>query len=105
MSTSASPASAGRWTSSITPVDVSLCAHAMTSASGSAVGCGAVPGSELTTIGSSRNVAPGQLLQRLRTDLRGSAAEPSVGGQELGGDLDGSVVGHAAMLLIAGARP
>jgi hypothetical protein len=42
----------------MTPVDVSLWAQAMTSASGSAFGTGAVPGSALTTIGSSRNGAP-----------------------------------------------
>ena len=62
MSTSASPRSAGRWTSTITPVEVSLCAQAMTSASGSAVGVGAVPGSELTMIGSWRNGAPAAAL-------------------------------------------
>ena len=50
--------SAGRATGTITPVEVSLCAHAITSAPGSATGSGASPGSASTTIGSARNGAP-----------------------------------------------
>ncbi len=41
----------------MTPVDVSLCAHAMTSASASLTGAGASPGGADTTIGSARNGA------------------------------------------------
>jgi hypothetical protein len=41
----------------MTPVDVSLCAQAITSADGSDVGSGAVPGSDATTIGSFRKGA------------------------------------------------
>ena len=54
-STSASPASAGRRTSTITPVEVSLCAQAIASAAGSATGSGAPPGSASTSTGSPRN--------------------------------------------------
>jgi hypothetical protein len=46
-----------RSTPTITPVDVSLCAHATTSADGSEVGAGASPGSALTMIESCRNGA------------------------------------------------
>lgn len=55
MSTSASPEPSGRCTGTATPVEVSLWAHAMASTDGSACGAGAVPGSVLTTIGSSMN--------------------------------------------------
>jgi hypothetical protein len=41
----------------MTPVEVSLCAQATTSASGSEVGGGASPGSACATIGSSRKGA------------------------------------------------
>ena len=41
----------------MTPVEVSLCAQAMTSAAGSARGSGASPGSASITIGSARNGA------------------------------------------------
>jgi hypothetical protein len=44
-------------TGSITPVEVSLWAQAMTSAPGSLRGSGASPGSAWTTTGSSRNGA------------------------------------------------
>jgi hypothetical protein len=56
-STSASPASSGRRTPTITPVDVSLWAQAITSADGSPAGSGASPGSALRTTGSARNGA------------------------------------------------
>ena len=42
----------------MTPVEVSLCAHASTSAAGSDRGSGASPGSASMTIGDSRNGAP-----------------------------------------------
>jgi hypothetical protein len=62
--TSASPAAAGRSTGTITPVDVSLCAQATTSAGSPstpesiAPGSGASPGSAAITIESARNGAP-----------------------------------------------
>ena len=52
MTISASPAPAGRWTGTATPVDVSLCAHAITSTDGSDCGFGAPPGSDLMMMGS-----------------------------------------------------
>lgn len=55
MTINASPESAGRCTGTATPVEVSLCAQAMTSTDGSDCGCGALPGSALTTIGSPTN--------------------------------------------------
>src|ERR1700744_3287297 len=55
MTTSASPESAGRRTGTATPVDVSLWAHAMTSTDGSDLGSGALPASDLRTIGSPTN--------------------------------------------------
>ena len=48
----------GARTGTMTPVEVSLCAQAITSASGSATGVGASPGSASITIGSARNGAP-----------------------------------------------
>ena len=61
--TSASPAPGGRTTGTITPVEVSLCAHAITSARprsarADGAGSGASPGSAAITSGSSRNGAP-----------------------------------------------
>ena len=47
MTMSASPEPSGRCTGTATPVDVSLCAHAMTSTDGSDCGLGALPGSAL----------------------------------------------------------
>jgi hypothetical protein len=55
MTISASPESAGRRTGTATPVEVSLCAQAITSTDGSLRGSGAVPGSALSTIGSPIN--------------------------------------------------
>ena len=56
---------AGRSTPTMTPVEVSLWAHATTSAAGSDFGRGASPGCELTTIGSARNGAPSVTLANL----------------------------------------
>ncbi len=58
ISTRASPASPGRTTGTITPVEVSLWAQASTSAAGSACGAGASPAGASITIGSARNGAP-----------------------------------------------
>ena len=55
MTTNASPESAGRWTGSATPVDVSLCAQAITSTDGSDCGLGALPASDLMITGSPTN--------------------------------------------------
>ncbi len=55
MTISASPEPSGRCTGTATPVEVSLCAQAMTSTDGSDCGSGALPGSALTTIGSPTN--------------------------------------------------
>ena len=55
MTMSASPESSGRCTGTATPVDVSLCAQAMTSTDGSDCGLGALPGSALTMTGSPTN--------------------------------------------------
>ena len=52
--TRASPASRGRSTPTMTPVEVSLWAHASASAAGLATGSGESPGSASTMIGSSR---------------------------------------------------
>jgi hypothetical protein len=55
MTISASPEPSGRVTGTATPVEVSLCAHAITSTDGSLCGSGALPGSALMTIGSPTN--------------------------------------------------
>ena len=55
MAMSASPDPSGRTTGTATPVDVSLCAHAIRSTDGSDCGFGALPGSALMTIGSPTN--------------------------------------------------
>ena len=55
MTTSAPSDPAGRCTGTATPVEVSLCAQAMTSTDGSDCGFGALPGSALTMIGSPTN--------------------------------------------------
>ena len=55
MTTSLPSESAGRRTGTATPVEVSLCAQAMTSTDGSDCGSGALPGSALTMIGSPTN--------------------------------------------------
>ena len=55
MSTSAFSEPAGRWTGTMTPVEVSLCAQAITSADGSETGAGALPASATTLIGSPTN--------------------------------------------------
>ena len=77
--------------STITPVEVSLWAQAMTSAAGSAIGSGASPGSASTRIGSARNGARGGRLGELRGELavgevQGALAhEPGGGGVPEGG--------------------
>ena len=55
MTIRASPEPSGRCTGTATPVEVSLCAHAITSTDGSDCGFGALPGSALMTIGSPTN--------------------------------------------------
>ena len=55
MTTSASPEPSGRATGTATPVEVSLCAQAITSTDGSLCGSGALPGSALMMIGSPTN--------------------------------------------------
>src|ERR1700760_4085759 len=52
---SASPEPAGRCTGTATPVEVSLCAHAIRSTDGSDWGFGALPGSAFSTTGSPTN--------------------------------------------------
>jgi len=55
MTINASPEPWGRATATATPVEVSLCAHAITSTDGSLCGSGALPGSALMMIGSPTN--------------------------------------------------
>ena len=55
MTMSASTEPSGRATGTATPVEVSLCAQAMTSTDGSDCGFGALPGSAFTTTGSPTN--------------------------------------------------
>ena len=57
MTTSDPSESAGRVTGTMAPVDVSLCAHAITSQPGMACGLGASPGSADITVGSANHGA------------------------------------------------
>ena len=82
---------AGAATSTMTPVEVSLWAQAITSAAGSAAGSGASPGSASTRIGSARKGAAGgrlgELLRELAVgEVQGALAhEPGGGGVPEGG--------------------
>ena len=55
MTIKAPPEPAGRCTGTATPVEVSLCAQAITSTDGSLCGSGALPASDLMTMGSPTN--------------------------------------------------
>ena len=74
MTISASPEPAGRRTGTATPVDVSLCAQAITSTDGSDCGSGALPASDLMI----DRIADERVLGDRGGELRAELAEGQV---------------------------